>query len=439
VSSWLSTILLLSFLTLLSGGALWVRHQRGDLFTPSGGLHFQVFLFFCLGGFCYVLFSEVEPNLSSDQILDYGYAACLPILIGYTIVVACEYIWLWKSKGEDVRRRGASFDITNSFPLHTRLLVSGFGSAGLLLQQILANSPLEQLSTYLSLFFFPALLLGMASWKRANAMGNGITILLLIQSLVTSFYSAWRSMLIITLVTILLGISANRMSRNRQLSMLAAGLVGFLLLCYVIPFQIMKRNDIVAFETDPESVVIASLNISLGDRISTVGEFIASRMTYLRESIYVDLAVENGFDLQNGETYINIFNQLIPRMVWPDKPEVAQWAGFDLPRSVGLLQRDDETTSWAVNMFAEATYNFGIWCTLWFVPLAFGFVHIFQAMLRRLYRTREAMVLANVVAFYLVLETTTVIFMSSLIVSLILIVKIVEISTSYGALRERPR
>jgi hypothetical protein len=279
-----------------------------------------------------------------------------------------------------------------------------------------------QLDTYLNLLFFPILLIGIASWRNGNVITRIMTALLFMEGLIGSFYSAWRSLLIILIVTIFLGLNT-----YRKRATLALAAIGFVLLIYIVPFQLLKRQEYFSFQNDPMSVVGESLEIPFRERLNILGKFIASRLNYTRELVYVDIAVERGFGLRAGETYTNIISQLVPRIVWSNKPDIAYWAGFVLPRVIGLVDRPGKTTSWAVNMFAEAAYNYGIWSFMWFVPMAFVFTHVFQRLLSWCCGTVKAITLGNVAGFYLILTTTTVIFMASQVVAIIVIAKVCEI------------
>ena len=416
--------LILLAITLLSGGALWFRYQEGKLLTPSGGLHLQIFLFFGIGGFCYILFPATDFKLTEDAIWHYTYVTSVPFLMGYAIAFAFEYLWGPRLGGKSTSGQNNEFNYLGSiFQPFEFFIVSLLGSIGFFLQYVLEGSIFGQLGTYLGLLFFPSILIGIADWRKMNLLTRIITVILLIQVLLVGFYSAWRSMLIILIVTILLGVSV---SRKKKVILGVVG-VGFIVLCYIIPFQILKRHNMDEFERDPINLIVKSLDIPFSERVDIIGEFFASRLNYTRELVYVEIAVERGFNLRAGETYLDIISQLVPRILWEDKPDVAYWAGYVLPRKIGLLDRSDHATSWAVNMFAEAAYNFGTWSVVWFVPIAFAFTGVLQRQLSRWYSASEAIALGNIACFYLILETTTVIFTASLIVALFLIIKVFEI------------
>jgi hypothetical protein len=59
----------------------------------------------------------------------------------------------------------------------------------------------------------------------------------------------------------------------------------------------------------------------------------------------------------NGETYLSVFAALVPRAVWPDKPE--QDLGQQFGHRYGLLDPQDTSTSYNFPMLAESYANFG--------------------------------------------------------------------------------
>ena len=79
-----------------------------------------------------------------------------------------------------------------------------------------------------------------------------------------------------------------------------------------------------------------------------------------------------------GETYASIPYMFIPRVLWPDKPTRHFWNKFG--RTYGYLGEEDESTSVAVNYFAEGFMNFG-YTGMYAVAVFMGF---FIALVERL-------------------------------------------------------
>jgi hypothetical protein len=216
----------------------------------------------------------------------------------------------------------------------------------------------------------------------------------------------------------------------RRISLPVVVLVGVFIMGVLIPFQNVKRANYKAFQENPIGVLQNSLEKGIIERWQEVGEFVAARIDYVRELVYVNRAVEAGMPLQGGKTYLDALYQMVPRMLWRDKPQMSRWSGYDLPRMVGLLEERDKHTSWAVNMFAEATYNYGLWCLLWFVPLVFLLAEGIERLVDRFLKTPQAAVMSNVSLFYLFLGQVGMIFGVTMVISVVVVGKAID----YGLL-----
>ncbi|MFH7024923.1 MAG: O-antigen polysaccharide polymerase Wzy [Heteroscytonema crispum UTEX LB 1556] len=61
----------------------------------------------------------------------------------------------------------------------------------------------------------------------------------------------------------------------------------------------------------------------------------------------------------NGETYLPLLTSYIPRIIWPDKPEIR--IGNDFGHRYKILDADDFSTSMNLPMIVEMYVNFGSW------------------------------------------------------------------------------
>jgi hypothetical protein len=418
----LKALLILATLSLLSTHALWMRYRDDRLLTPAGGLHLQILIFFCLGGFCFLGFPSVEPRLADDEMAELTYESCLPLLIGYAIVCALEFGWRRSnSDGGGIQNR---LDCVGGNELLV-LLIVGFAS-NMLAATETAEAGANVIASYLSLVFFPSILLLISRvlGQKATIRGHlGIVAATLVAS-VFGFYSPWRSILVILGFTILFAIF---LKRPRWLP--ATFAIGFCFLMAIVPFQLIKRANFEEFQEAPVAVIGRSLEVDLDDRLVMVGEFFSRRLSYVRELAYVNDALDSGMSLASSETsyFEGLVQQMVPRMLWPDKPALAYAAGFSVPRQIGLLSPDDPGTSWSVNMFAEAVYHFSSWDLVWFVPLVFYISELIQRSVRRVFKVDQARLIANISAFYLFLSTTTAIFLVSTLVALLAVVKVFDI------------
>ena len=150
--------------------------------------------------------------------------------------------------------------------------------------------------------------------------------------------------------------------------LLAAGV-----LYLILPFQQLKKTYSEEFVQAPEAFFYATLRMNLDDRNAIIMDFVSGRMNGAREMAYVQAGLDNGLiSSRNGEGYIDAIKQLVPRLLWPDKPSYNQTTGFTLPREIGLVSAwDDLYTSWGVGFWAEVVWNFPYQSLILLVPLFF--------------------------------------------------------------------
>ncbi len=77
----------------------------------------------------------------------------------------------------------------------------------------------------------------------------------------------------------------------------------------------------------------------------------------------------------NGETYLPLITSFIPRVFWPDKPQIR--TGNDFGRRYGYLSQDDFSTSYNLPWIVELFINFGEAGIIW----GMGAVGIFLSFL----------------------------------------------------------
>ena len=417
---WQARLPLLS-LIVLSVAALYFRYREGRLLTPASGLHLQIFIFFGLGGLAFVSFLDAEPILNNDEVFHYAAVSSRPLLVGYAIAVAVEY-FLFKTP----KRPEPVLTKTCILPSGILLALAIMGFSGHLLEGRVSLGSFNSVPTYFKSLFFPCLLLALINTVMHKVTGRIITPLIFLMAILTGVLSPWRSVLIILAATFMLGISLSR----PKSAPLALG-AGIMLLLFLIPFQNIRKSDPEAFGQHPVEAFKQVMNMSLRERSTDSGEFLAKRLNYLREAAYIYRATEADLTLLHGKTYEAVLAQLVPRFIWPEKPELARLAGYELPREVGLLQEVDENTSWAVNMFAEAMYNFGPTCLIWFIPVAFLVAHGIEALLPKWLNTERAHLVGNVAYFYFFLERTTVIFAASIGLAMMVVLKIVDLAMGW--------
>jgi len=111
---------------------------------------------------------------------------------------------------------------------------------------------------------------------------------------------------------------------------------------------------------------------------------LVSRLNYLET---VARAINNAiiFGPEGGELYLDNFLGLIPRLFWPDKPEITT-DGVLIGHTLELLNYNDEKTSVGLSVIGESFFHFG-WLGLWVSSLQ-GF--IFAFITKNCYRPSSA-------------------------------------------------
>ena len=392
-------------------------YKRGQLMTPTGGAHFQIFVFFGVGGLVLSLLSSSDPRLSEPEVHYFGDLALQVFFFGYIISFVSQRILCFVISA-DRSARDLRPLIGGATNVALALVSLSIISIGFLFPGVTFGA----IQVYLGTLFYPTLFLSIVNFHFYSFNGRMACILLFVVTLFFGFYSPWRSFLVVTMVTCGLGVAVQY---KRLIPWAAVGLgIGLLV---VFPFQLLKRADLAQFQADPIGLFSKTLTIGTDERLEMLGSFFVVRLSYARELVYVTRALEFGLlEKQYGETYAAIIYQIIPRFIWPEKPELARWAGFDLPRRVGLLESTDLSTSWAVNPFAEACYNFGLSGLLWFIPVFFAFISLLEFTANSIYRDNRSKRLASICLFFAILSMTTVIFGFTVVVSIFIIVKFAD-------------
>jgi hypothetical protein len=384
---------------------LWQRYRKNMLLTPISGLHLQILVFYGLGGFAFVLFPEAEPRLLVDEIVESSVLYLTPFLIGYAIACLFDYLII----------RRTSTNLSESFLKYQFTPISLFsvgllGFTGCLLEGKLIFFGLSSLLTYFKTLFFPCLIFMALNYGKYDIFGKLLTLTCFLMSIIIGIWSPWKSFLIVLMMSVMIVVA---LAKPKLLPY--ALILSVVSLLFLIPFQLKKRVDYLRFTSDPTGVFRESLELTNSERVEAVGQFLVIRINYVRELVYVNRALDSGMAVTHGSTYKSIIYQMIPRVLWPSKPELAYWSQYTLPREVGLLQHIDEYTSWAVNIFAEACYNFEKRCLIWFIPVVFFLLHGLDRLVHRSLKSAQARVLCLATLFFVLMSATNAIYLSSTI------------------------
>jgi hypothetical protein len=384
----------------LSAVALLAQYKKGNLLSSASGTIFQIAIFYGIGGLAFLTQPKVEPRLTPEQIVELTINSGIPFLIGYGIVTM---FFIRGFRNSD--RQADRTNIVRDFP--SGILFLG-GSLGFLCSVFEGDPKLQSLwslMSYFRVFIFPCLLLSIAGFENYDKPGKMVCLILLLMTIYIGFTSAWRSILVLTMFTIFLGIAT--INPRHVIYFIAFAAVA---LSFMLPFQLIKRDNFERFQNEPMAVVRASIDLDTNTRLQMIEEFICRRMNYTREMAYIDRALSQGFPLSEGQSYINAALNLIPRTLWPEKPSLANYQNYELPRLIGLLQATDKDTSWGINMFAEGVQNFGVNSLPLFIPLVFLFNHGLMFLLGISIKSKAAFSLGRACLFFLSLCFTSVIF-----------------------------
>jgi hypothetical protein len=362
---WLGAVL-----ALLSGSAIVARVRAGTLLSALGGIHVNVLLFFAISIFCYVDPASRDGLAASLGGRDRNHLRIVrgilvggwPLAGGYAIAVVLD---VWRQWRRDREHRHPQLERRQ---VHTSALAaiglaSAIGYAGSLFE--FSRVGAGTVFPVLKLLLYPAVALSVFAARREKPVTLAVAAAIIGSSAYVAIFSPWRSELIFVSASLGIGM----FMRNRRQIMLPAATLVFALL-FLLPFVHEKKIHFEEVSKDPVGTFGQTLDLSLEERSNFLAGFWALRINAARELGFVVDGLANGSIRERGGlSYWEALQQLVPRVLWPSKPSFNLITNFDLAREIGLVGKSDKTTSWGVNVFAEAVWNFGSPLMLLFVPL----------------------------------------------------------------------
>jgi hypothetical protein len=103
-----------------------------------------------------------------------------------------------------------------------------------------------------------------------------------------------------------------------------------------------------------------------------------------------------------GKTYLPLFTSFIPRIVWPDKPELR--VGNEFGKRYNYLNANDFTTSFNLPWIVEMYANFGYWGVIVGMSLAGVFLSLVEAKLNDLRMSSLEFIVGCAASFGLVYQ-----------------------------------
>lgn len=385
-----------------------IRNKRGVFLTGITGLHLTFLLFFGVGAFFYAMFGvtaeRIGRNIVTEKIdLLYPY-----LIAGYSIVVAYE---LYHRKTISATHRiNFQFLKVNANLNAFNILILLLSFIGYLFSSNnVSNSGAGTLFPVISNLLMPVSILIVFKVNKRDPLSIVIFCTLVIVVGLQAYYSSWRSQLILFFGCILIG-----WSLRGTLNYYIVGLLSIAFIVFIIPFQQIKKSSSANYGFDTNIAFEQSLDISLDKRFEMASGFFAERINYTREMGYVQNAVEKNYlAYRDGETYNELFYQLIPRFLWAGKPVYNRYTGYEVPRKIGILGKSDESSSWGVNSFAEFIYNFSYKYLPVFIVLLYCVLNYFDSLVFKLRLRPEYCWLLQTTLFFLSLNLVSVIFSST--------------------------
>lgn len=400
------------------------RVLRRKLLTAVTGLHFTFLLFFGLGSFFYAWFGVITER-ENEFIINRAINKVIPyLLLAYSILSVYEFTQRKKVSNFNqfllaALKKNVNLNHFNLFVFSLSFVAMVFPSGDI------ASSGVGTIFPVFVNFLFPITILIVYNLKKRDAFSIVLFVVLFLLVGYTVFTSAWRSQLIMFLGCLLIG-----WNLKGSVNYYIVGIAFFLVIFILLPFQQIKKSN-TQLDFDTGVAFEQSLDYSYTDRLAIGASFFAERINYSREIGYVQNAIDKNYmQYRWGETYKEVFYQLIPRVFWDNKPVYNSFTGREIPRKVGLVSKYDMNTSWAVNSFAEFIYNFPYQYLPVFVILFFFFLNYLDSLCMRLRLKPQFAWLLQTTLFFLSLNLVTVVFSSTYFLwSFVIIIVLNSLST----------
>jgi hypothetical protein len=383
---------------LLSGFALLRAWTQRRPFGAVVGLHANIFLFHGLGLATYLAAPGVDSPEVRLRVMSAIPSVSGPLLVGYAIAT---YFGSSRHGRTGLPGRSAFLNPIRIEWLVVLTVLSMLGYWGSRFE--LANSGAGTIFPVLKTLQYPCLLLATAT-ARLDGWSFAVWLVCAGFSLITGWFTGWRSELVLLVTSIALGAV---LRWPKRISLIAtAGIVSML---FVLPLANLKKANYEEVSQDPLAAIESVLGIPILERLSFFTEFWAIRVNAEREIGFMQAAVDGGIlELQQGKTFTDGLLQMIPRAVWTSKPIYNSFYGYTVPRVIGLVHSDDTGTSNAVNVYAEFIFNFRPFHLIWGVPLIFWLAGKMDGHATKLRNAtvRDAYLLS---LFFLLLQVTSIV------------------------------
>lgn len=408
-----------SLILLMSVLAIRYRSKRGLLTTSVSGLYMSAALFLGIGPISYYL-SYFTWELLTPKIVSFYLAQVMPFLTGGFLLVFLRDFFQRKKVSEqthDVELQGEPNFIKYVIFFFILSLIGYF-----LAQTDIAHSGVGTFFPVFRLFLYPSIILAVYQVRLSNKLTIIIACIVLILGFYFTLTSIWRSQLILFMGSVAIGLL--KRSLKYGFPILIGGLVFILL---ILPFQHLKKVEYQKVKSDLSGNFFRTLDLGFEQRLNFAALFFAERINYGREIAYIQHAIDKKWlPSRKGETYQELFLQVIPRSIWPDKPSFNFFTNYYLPRRVGLVSEDDYYTSWGVNVYAEFIFNLSYPFLVFFVPLLFSLFNWIDNQIKGWYSNSVIKWIVSTTMFFVAFEMVGIVNVSTYIIWMLLVAKLSE-------------
>ena len=399
-------------------GIFWALKQ-GRMISATAGLHLNALLLVAIGPIIYVLTDPLPERLPFFQTVSFITNVAEYFLIGYVFWSVIEWFLIVQPNRIIASRR---LDI-QSISMTLLVILSFMSLVGYLAAQLaFATSGIGTIIIVMKNFMYPCLLSILLRTRWRHPSDVFIAVVWSGCVLILSSASPWRSDLVVSGFCLLLYISI-RIPRL-TIPLLAVGLMLFWI---VLPTLQFKKENHDEFSESPLSAIVTSQKLNIDERTSLLFEFAGTRLNYTREMAYAERGVELGMTNRlEGQSYSASVYQLIPRVIWLNKPSYNHNNNFTIPREIGLLAWNDPGTSWGLNAYAESIINFPVEYLVLFVPLLFLLFHFIELYALKLMKTSSSKFLLSSSLFFLTISLVGLVNLGTFILWCIIFLAIVD-------------
>lgn len=386
----------------------------GKTIGCTSGLLINILIFFGIGPMFYIYAKPQSEFLDKQVILNNMLLAYPYILIGLILSIP---VFNTKNK---------YFIISNfnykSFNINWLLLILSFTSQ-IISNLSIAKSGIGTIFPVLTYLLYPCIVSATVIIKKTNYKSILFFCVALLITIYIGITSPWRSILIMIIFSFALGLY---LRNKKYLKYTIIPVV--IIIVIIMPYQEAKKLTEGSLKGMQTVLLANALIIDNKERLLILSDFFSSRINYARETSYV----LNGIDQKliyysYGESYLNIFKQLIPRFFWYNKPSFTNEYGFELPRKTGLLSSSDENSSWGVNYIAEFSYNFNLNYLPIFIFILFFLFKYIDSLASKFIQNEQLLFALNLSLFYLGLNLVSLLYYSTYFLWIFILIKFISL------------